>query len=207
MSASSSLTPNGLCILLFLRSDPDSYHWALYHHHNEAKGRTKHHIANVGRNGNWIADYGPVKDISKSMFLAGLFQIATIPHEFECCVDHVFRSLDDNLDVPDTTCRSWLFKILSLKVQGNNIVEYDDLDALEEEVKAFGKEHRASAEMHVQPRPVGQSSKYYTRPTGSADPLTVNKGTSSCGAGLSSRQRVSHRIHWRRTRDFSWIRI
>jgi hypothetical protein len=159
MSDSSSFTPNGLYILLFLRSDPDTYHWALYHHHNEANGGTKYHITNVGRNGNWIADHGPVKDISKSMFLIGLFHVATVPDSLQSCVGHVFRSLDDNLNVPDTTCRTWLFKVLSLKVHGNKIVKCEDLDALEVEVKAFGKEHRASAEMNVQPRPVGQSSK------------------------------------------------
>ncbi|KAF1958003.1 hypothetical protein CC80DRAFT_592464 [Byssothecium circinans] len=128
---------------------------------NSQQGGTKYHVKQQGSG--WIADHGPTTGVLKSFLLIGLFQIAAIPAGWEGYVDQQLRTYDSALnDLPNITCRVWLFWVLALlqkEVNGCKVLKCTDLAALEAEIIAWGNQNAGSADLNQQPRPVA-ASKY-----------------------------------------------
>ena len=158
-----TLKPNGLYILLFIRKDPpvqNDFHWGLYMHQHPDNGGMKYHVKNIG--GGWITDHGITKGVFKSFLLVGLFRIANVPPGWESVVDNKIRTYDSQLNhINGITCRKWVLWVLA-KLQepdnGYSILKCNDLNALEQELLAFGNANAMSTSHNVQPRPVGASS-------------------------------------------------
>ncbi|KAI0021378.1 hypothetical protein F4780DRAFT_287222 [Xylariomycetidae sp. FL0641] len=161
------LTTGGIYILLFIRDDPpkpNDFHWALYLHKGE-HGGLKWHISNL-KSGYWIAEHTELRDPFKLFLLNGFFHIATIQLDQADRVDGVVRSYDNDLNRPETTCRTWLLRVLKLlqceTVRGltgeRAILRCGDIDALEQETKDFGNRHAPSCAANKQPRPIEASA-------------------------------------------------
>ncbi|KAF2759040.1 hypothetical protein EJ05DRAFT_475269 [Pseudovirgaria hyperparasitica] len=168
----SELQPNGIYIMLFLRSDVperDNFHWALYHHHDPETatggggGGHKYHIK--GSKDSWLADHGHTQGVLKAFLLVGLFHICTVPAGLETHVDTTLRQYDGVLnDDPAITCRVWLLRVLAklqepVSVKGNAgcRILSADMARLEREALDFGNLHAQSAIENLQPRPIGRS--------------------------------------------------
>lgn len=157
------LEPNGLFVLLFLRTDlpvQNDFHWALYLHGDSSSGGTKYHIKQQGSG--WITDHGTTYGVFKSFLLIGLFQIATIRAGWESYVDSQLRTYDPWINTPGISCDIWVFWVLRLlqqPVNGYRILNCDDLDELANEIKEWGNGYSAAAVANRQPRPIGRSSK------------------------------------------------
>ncbi|EFQ97620.1 hypothetical protein MGYG_00659 [Nannizzia gypsea CBS 118893] len=163
MSAT-ELEQDSLYIMLFLRSHPptlNDFHWAFYFHRGLNDGM-KYHVRQQGNSG-WMADHGATAGVMKAFLLVGLFKIGDVPLSFRESLDGIMRTYDDKLNTPGVvcTCRIWLLWILALlqrPVGGERILNCDDIQALEGEVKAWGNENALSASNNEQPRPIGVSS-------------------------------------------------
>ncbi|KAJ5923625.1 hypothetical protein N7454_008870 [Penicillium verhagenii] len=157
-----TLSPNGLYILLYIRHHPpvpNNFHWAFYFHISPQQGGTKYHVKDIGQG--WIPDHGVNHAVMKEFLLVGLFQIAHVPTGQEEYLDRIMRTFDGRLNVPETTCRIWILWVLALlqgTVDGRRLLECDDVQALEEEIKDWGNENAMGAANNEQPRPVGRSS-------------------------------------------------
>ncbi|KAI9929430.1 hypothetical protein ASPWEDRAFT_536476 [Aspergillus wentii DTO 134E9] len=160
---SDGLRPRGLYFMLFIRDSPpppNDFHWALYFHHDSGNTGMKYHIK--GEGGGWIASHEHTAGVLKSFLLVGLLRIADVPVGSEIYLDQAFRTYDNQLnDLPSITCRVWAFWVLELlkkSVKGQRILNCNDLQALEEEVKNRGNSHAMSADRNQQPRPVADSA-------------------------------------------------
>ena len=102
----------------------------------------------------WIADHGVSGCIFKSLFLCCLVRIGSIPAESEQKLDYSIRSCDDVLnEIPNVSCKVWLFKIL-LQLVRQGLIQCHDPKVLETECLGFGNKFRLEASANVQPRPV-----------------------------------------------------
>lgn len=152
------LVIGGIYIALFVRDQPprpNDFHWALYVHTEPKSGR-KYHIKSLGAG--WIVDHGPENGVLKTFLLVGLFHVATISPGKDTLdwLDGIFRTYDTRLNTPEITCRVWVLWILQL-LKSDNILECDDLAALEREVFEFGNKYATDAADAKQPRPVETS--------------------------------------------------
>lgn len=161
------LKPNNIYIALYIRQDPpipNDFHWALYLHLNPAtsSGGRKFHIRNQGQG--WIVEHCSTAGIMKEFLLVGLIRIANIPFGSEAEVDKLLRSCDNRIDLPETTCRVWLFWVLRELQKplndGTIVLKCVDLNFLEKEILQWGNENANSASQNVQPRPVAESSVF-----------------------------------------------
>ena len=158
-----TLQLNGLYVLLFIRDQPplqNDFHWGLYIHQHPKFGGNKYHIKQFGDG--WITDHGTTSGVFKSFLLVGLFQIAKVPSGWEGLADDMIRTYDQQLnDLVGITCRTWVLRVLAAlqkPANGHSILQCNDLNALEQEIFAFGNANATSAANNVQPRPVGASS-------------------------------------------------
>ncbi|KAF1941730.1 hypothetical protein EJ02DRAFT_444544 [Clathrospora elynae] len=145
----SNLQPNGLYVILFLRTlphTPNNFHWGLYLHHDATQGGIKYHIKQQGSG--WIADHGKTASVFKSFLLEG--------H-----VNQQLQTYDLSLNSsPNTTCCVWLLWVLALlqkEASGYKLLKCANLSALEAEIIAWGNENAASADQNRQPQPVAVS--------------------------------------------------
>ncbi len=152
--ALSQLPPGSLYVALWLRNDPpplNDFHWAFYHHEGPTGG-TMYQVKGLGEG--WISDHGVSGCIFKSLFLCCLVRIGSIPAASEQKLDRIIRSCDKSLnEIPNVTCKVWLFKILLQLVQ-QGFMQCHDSKILETECLAFGNGFRWEASANVQPRPV-----------------------------------------------------
>ncbi|KAL5364365.1 hypothetical protein BJX96DRAFT_178882 [Aspergillus floccosus] len=167
-----SLTPNTLYIAIYVRTDPpvpDNFHWALYYHHDAARGGTKYHITNEWGQSAWMASHGPESNILKTFLLVGLLRIVDIPSGAANAIDQLIRSYDGQLNDLGVTCRTWVFRVLRLlqgqeptaisTVEDGNVLDAKvDLELLEREVMDWGKRYAEESCRNMQPRPVGDLS-------------------------------------------------
>ena len=153
------LVVGGIYVVLFIRDDPpkpNDFHWGLYVH-TEAKAGYKYHIKNM-TNG-WIADHARSGGVFKSLFLTGLFHIATTQLDKATFnkIDGIMKTYDSRLNTAGTTCRVWVLLILEL-LKSNGLLQCQDMKGLEQEVFDFGNRHASDAAKAKKPRPVGAST-------------------------------------------------
>ncbi|KAI9759964.1 MAG: hypothetical protein M4579_001997 [Chaenotheca gracillima] len=152
--ALSALPERKLYIALWIRDDPpqtSDFHWGFYHHLVDLDG-TKYHLRNLGSG--WITDHGESRGLFKSQLLCVVIEIGSIPEDKEKLLDQIMRTYDHSAnDIPNVTCRVWIFITLQLLVQ-NGLLKCDDLEALQQECLDFGNHYMRSAASNDQPRPV-----------------------------------------------------
>lgn len=157
-SSLSSLTPNSLHIILYLRSDPplpNDFHWAFYLHKDTTAAGVKYHVRGIGDG--WIPGHEATAAILTETFLCVIIQIAGIPRCAHKRVDEIMRSYDQTLNaMPGITCRVWLLRVVGMLVEEGFV--HCDVGALEKDCFEFGNEHSLSASVNEQPRPVVKSS-------------------------------------------------
>lgn len=140
-----------LHVLLFLRQDRGSYHWALYHNHSSRRGWT-YEIRNVGSDGLWMADHVSTWSVHKRLFLVGAYTVGPVAADRHETVHRIASSMDDELNViPGLTCRVWLLRVLELLDTAGVVAVPSDI---EDKVKAFGEANWDSASSAVKPRPI-----------------------------------------------------
>lgn len=160
ITAMSTLEPNALYVVLYLRSEnlaDTTFHWGLYLH---APGvnrlGVKYHIKSIGSY--WIADHGPTGGVLKSFLLVCLVRVAKdIPTSRFSQLDAIMRADDHQLNSGGFTCRVWVMRALE-RLKGAGILRCNDLTQLEEEIKRIGNRFRADAVANEQPRPITASS-------------------------------------------------
>jgi hypothetical protein len=101
-----------------------------------------------------MADHGATAGILKEFLLVGLVQVAHVPAGLD--IDGIMKTFDHDLNTPGQTCRVWLFRVLELlrAAVPRVMLQCDDLEALEKQVKVWGNGHAQGAIGNVQPRPV-----------------------------------------------------
>lgn len=158
------LKVNGLYIILFIRNHPpvlNDFHQGLYFHRYPDTSGTKYYITQQGSG--WLPGYRPTTGIFKSFLLIGLFRIANVPTGYEGHLDQTIRIYDNQLNVLGITCRIQVLQVLALLQKTINrqvILKYNNLGALETEVKNWGNVNTISTANNIQPRPLVALSLY-----------------------------------------------
>ncbi|OBZ69289.1 hypothetical protein A0H81_10889 [Grifola frondosa] len=143
-----ALEAGALYIVLFARSTPNDYHWALYHHFSPTRG-AKFHIRNICDA--WIEGHEDTSGIHKEFLLMGFNKIAQIPGGDNGTLRSLVASTP--FDTPGVTCRTWVLDVIRACIKAR-LVRCLSLDQLEQETKAFGFAQFDDTANNVQPRPV-----------------------------------------------------